>query len=176
MRSLRAAWLASLLWTSAALADELSVEKVAQVQAELEKARKQVSKKYGDKPSSELTNEERAQYIADERSAVSTVFEKLEVDPKAYGIRELRMPNDERAAVKAQKEALLAREAEAKKEAAEQPPPEPEVQIVRGTSDEEPLEVYRDEAAVEVERPNEDGIVEQPSEETSIIPEGEITR
>lgn len=161
-----------MLWTSPARADELSVEQVARVQAELDKARKAVASKYGERPSSELTNDERRQYIADERAAIATVFEQLEVDPKAFGIQELRMSNAQREAVKTQKEALVAREEEAaRKEASpEEPPPPTEVEVIRGHSEENPVELYRDDTAVEVERPDEDGMIRQPGGDTAVTP------
>lgn len=176
MTPLRILLAASLLFALPAFADELSVEKVAELQAEQEKIRKSISKKYGDRPSSELTNEERGQQIKEEQAAMRALFEKHGVTDKELAIRELRMDREEREAVKDARAALAAREEAKKAEEAQPPPGSSEPEIIRGTSEESPIEVYRDTEAIQVERPNEDGIIEQPSEETSIIPEGEITR
>lgn len=183
MSLLRPAFLWVLLVLgSAAVADELPPEKVAQIQAEQEKAGKAVEKKYGDKLPSELTNEERGQIIRETQAAAAEIFEKHGVSPKDFAIQSTRMGRAEREAVAGARAALEARE-EAEKARADQErsqATDAEIQVIRGTTDETPMEVFRDDEAVAVERPNEDGLIEPTGDdpaaietETSGAPEGE---
>ena len=81
----RALPLVMLLGVPPALAEgpQLTPAQLAKVQHEEEKARALVNSAFGNRKSSELTNEERGEHIRLQQSEVKRVHESLEVDPKA---------------------------------------------------------------------------------------------
>jgi hypothetical protein len=117
---------------------DLTPEQLAKVQHERDKALLDVSKKYGGKPSSELTQDERREMIKDQREAESQVLEKNGVDPKEIARYEAKLSLDDRAATKAAKKELEEKE---KREAAEKEKKnEPgEIPIQRGFNDANPV-------------------------------------
>jgi hypothetical protein len=126
------ALIASLL-----LAD-LTPEQLAKVQHERDKALEEVKLKYGGKPSSELTQDERRDMIKDQREAESQVLEKNGVDAKEIARYEAKLSLDDRAATKAAKQQIEEKE---KQQAAEkEKKAEPgEIPIQRGFNDANPV-------------------------------------
>ena len=110
-----------VLATSSLHAAELTPEKVAQIRRESEAEMKRIDAAYGNRPSSEMTNEERRAQIAARAEAEARILEKHGVDARTYTHYTLRMNAEERARVEAAEKALAAKEkAEAeKKKAAE---------------------------------------------------------
>ncbi len=135
MLSLAAAAVALLL-------ADIDPETVAKVQHDRDKAMADINKKYGDRKSSELSQDERRDMIADQQAADQKVLEKNRVDAKEMARYEATMSLDERAAAKAAKEKLVEKDkkdAEAKKKAAEDPKGNREIPIQRGFSDNNPV-------------------------------------
>lgn len=190
------------LWFSLAaapaLAQELSLEEVARLQAERDKAVALVAKRFGDRPPGELSNLERRQQIAEEQQAIQQLLQKEGVDGKALSLREMRLTSEEQAAVNAARAALAAQDQaqerlRAERARQEQGVPEGEPEIVFGPSEDAPMEVYREPGAVVIERLDPDAeagpggdqssvepVIERgqgaPTDDTSLLPEAEPTR
>lgn len=121
-------------------ADELTPDKAAQVQHDRDKAMADVSKKYGNKKSSELSSDERREMIRDQREADKQVLEKNGVEAKDMARYEARMNLSDREATKAAKERIEQKEAADKKAAEAKAKAQPqEVQVQRGFNDNNPV-------------------------------------
>lgn len=139
----KALLLAALSLAAPAFADDgLNPEKAAQIDRDTDKALKAVDKKFGNKKPSELTSDERRQVISERAAAEREVFEKHNVDAKAYTKYTSRQSKDERAATKQAGEQLEAKEKAAEadkvteKEAAAAPK---EITIQRGGAGRDPI-------------------------------------
>ena len=126
----------ALLLTLAA--DDLTPEKAAKVQKDRDRAMADVAKKFGNKKSSELSQDERREMIRAQRSAETEVLEKHNVDAKELARYEAKMNLNDRAATKAERERLDKKEQDDKK-AAESPSGPKEIQVQRGFSDTNPV-------------------------------------
>lgn len=126
----------ALLLTLAA--DDLNPEKAAKIQKDRDKAMADVAKKYGNKKSSELSQDERREMIRDQREADSAVLDKHGVDAKDFARYEAKMSLQDRAATKAERERLDKKEQEDKKAKEQQSGPK-EIVIQRGFSDSNPV-------------------------------------
>jgi hypothetical protein len=73
-----------LLIPCAAFADEPDIARDAKVQSDIDKAKADVAKKYGDRPVQELSPEERRARAKDESDASNAALEKNGVDAKSY--------------------------------------------------------------------------------------------
>jgi hypothetical protein len=138
-----------LLAASAAMAEDLSVEQLAAVERDERAAISRVEAAHGNRPPQELTSEERAEIILQQQEASREVFERHGVDPKEYVMRSARLTPEERALVDAEKRRLDLAEAERlAKEAAQansQATAPEDVEVQRGISESDPVEVYREE-------------------------------
>src|SRR5262245_29293657 len=120
-------------------ADDLTPDKAAKVQRDREKAMDAISKKYGNKKSSELSSDERREMIREQRAAENDVLEKNGVDPKEFARYEARMSLSDRAATKQAKDDLDKKEEAEKKAAADKAKGDQPVQVQRGFSDSNPV-------------------------------------
>lgn len=127
-------------------ADDLSPEKAAKVQKDRDKAMSDVAKKYGNKKSSELSQDERREMIRDQRAAETAVLDKNGVDPKEFARYEAKMSLNDRAATKAERERLDRKEQDDKKTADQQSAPK-EIQIQRGFNENNPVMLEDNQAA-----------------------------
>jgi hypothetical protein len=156
--------------------EELTPEKVAAIRRDEQAAQAKVNAAYGNRKSSELSNEERRQLIQDQQEAGLAVLEKHGVSDKAYSRHVARMGREEREAVSLAEKKLEAEEqaarAEEQKRAEQAQLPE-EIPIQQGISDQNPVELEStQEAASVVEQglpPGETGLEEVPVGEA---PEG----
>src|SRR5438105_2637080 len=98
-------------------ADDLNPEKAAKVQKDRDDAMADIAKKYGNKKSSELSQDERRDMIQEQRAAENAVMEKNGVDPKEMARYEAKMNLADRAATKAEREKLDQKVEEEKKAA-----------------------------------------------------------
>jgi hypothetical protein len=144
-------------------ADEvISADKAAEITRAEQKAQAEVSKKYGNKKSSELTGAERGQMIRDQAAAEKAMLEKAGIDAKTWAREQMKKSRDEYAAGKEKVKQLEAKE---KKDAADAQKAAKEggikdVTVQRGFSDEEPVTLE--------EKQNENGEV---SVEKSLPPD-----
>lgn len=99
-----------------AWADDVTPEQAAKVERDNKAAQEEISKKYGNKKSSELSADERREMIADQKAASAKVLEKNGVSAKDYARFEATASGSQREAAKASGAALDKKEAE-KKEA-----------------------------------------------------------
>jgi hypothetical protein len=97
MNAMRALFVAVLLSGLRVFAgDEISPEKLGQLEHEQHKAAAEVDKKYGNKKPSELSSDERRQMIKDKAAAEQEVLDKNGVDKKDYVHAQTRMNRDDR--------------------------------------------------------------------------------
>lgn len=125
--------LAVLTLASASSAAELPLEKIAEVQLAEAAALEKVAAKYGHRPSSELTTEERREMIRDQQRALEAVQTDTGVSQKEYARAVARLTPEENRAVAKKIVELKAQRAKAKAG------PEPAVEIYEGL-DESQLE------------------------------------
>ncbi|MFZ5443435.1 MAG: hypothetical protein ACOZQL_25735 [Myxococcota bacterium] len=125
----------------ALVADEpMPVEKSAAITREQEKAQAEVSAKYGNKKSSELSQDERRQMIREQIEADKKVLDKYGVSAKDWARESIRKDRDQYASQK-QAEKALAEKEKAQAEAAKKDPGAKEIQVQKGFSDENPVTV-----------------------------------
>lgn len=137
--------LALFTFSAPALAeDDLTPEKAAKIERDQTKALEAVDKKYGNKKSSELSNDERREAIRDRAAAEREVLEKNDVSAKAYTQYTSKMSVEDRAATKAagarleeKEKAAASREKEKEKGKAAGGPRE--IPIQRGFNDNSPV-------------------------------------
>jgi hypothetical protein len=116
-------------------------EQAAAIALDAREAQAEVSRKYGNKKPSELSNEERLQMIRDQAAAEQRVLDKHGVDRRTWARQQMAQSPKEVAAQQAlEKQLAEKRQAEAKaKEEAEKQGGEKEVQVQRGFSDANPV-------------------------------------
>jgi hypothetical protein len=121
-------------------ADDLNPEKAAKVQKDRDTAMADIAKKYGNKKSTELSQDDRREMIREQRAAENAVLEKNNVDPKEFARYEAKMSLSDRSATNNARALLDQKEVEAKK-AAEQKAQQGngEIPIQRGFSDNNPV-------------------------------------
>ncbi|MCP3098624.1 hypothetical protein LZ198_07010 [Myxococcus sp. K15C18031901] len=145
-------------FASAAEGGELTPEKVAQIRRDEAAAMKKVSAEFGDRKSSEMSNEERGQQAAKQAGATASVLEKHGVSAKEYERFAAKMGREgnERAAAENQR---LETQEKSAKQAAAKPAEEKEVTIQAGFSNANPVELESlegDAPVVEIGIPVED--------------------
>jgi hypothetical protein len=96
MKAMRALFVCAVLAAFGALAEDLSPEKLGQIEHEQNKAAAEIDKKYGNKKPSELSSEERRQMIKDKAAAEQSVLDKHGVEKKDYVHAQTRMGKDDR--------------------------------------------------------------------------------
>jgi hypothetical protein len=136
----------------ALVADEpLTPEKSASIAREQAKAQAEVSAKYGNKKSSELSQDERRQMIKDQAAADRQVLEKNGVSAKEWARESMRKDREQFAQQKQLEKDQAEKEkaAEAAKKAGKDAPKE--VHVRKGFSDENPVTLE--------EKPGEEGKV-----------------
>lgn len=145
--------LAALSLALPALADdEFTPERAAKIERDTEKALQKVDKKWGNKKPSELTSDERKQVIAERAAAEREVFEKNNVDAKAYTKYTSRQTKSERAATKEasakleEQENADAEKAQKDKDTKQQGGPK-EIVIQRGGAGKDPIIMEEKEGA-----------------------------
>ncbi len=118
-----------------ALADDLTVEQLAEIQHQQEKAGKAFDEAPGAKNAKEMSREERAELARKRAAADQAVLEKFGVDAKTVERAKSHLGRDDRTALKAKVEALEAKEKAAKSAGApdaERAPEDVEVQVGAG--------------------------------------------
>ncbi len=124
----------------------IPASEAAAIEREMEKNQAEVTAKYGERKSSEMSSDERRDMMRDQAEADQKVLDKHGVDKKEWASSQSHRSRDERAEVKAEKEKQAAAEkqkaeaeaeAEAKKKAAAEPAKP--IQIQRGINDENPV-------------------------------------
>jgi hypothetical protein len=137
----------------ALVADEpISPEKSAKIEQAEQKARAEVTAKYGNRKPTDMSAEERKSLDKDLADASKQVLEKNGVEPKAWARESLKRDRSDYAKTKELVKELNEKDkaqAEAAKKAASEPK---EIEIQRGSSDSNPV--------VLDEKPNEDGTVQ----------------
>ena len=127
--------LALLLFSSLALAEDLSPGSYAKIQREQQEAVDAVDKSHGNKMPSELSSSERAEVAREQAAAQQAVLDKHEVDSKAFARFGATLTLDQRSQVKAASTAL-------EKAAAKGPAKGPaEVTVQHGFSNSHPVEM-----------------------------------
>jgi len=156
--------------------EELTPEKIAAIRRDEKAAQARVDAAYGNRKSSEMSNEERQKAIREQQSAGLGVMEKHGVSDKEYSRHVARMSPEEREAVEraekkleAEEKAKVAREAEKnREESAEARAPE-DIPIQQGISDDTPVELEAAEGAGNVVEeglpPGEQGMDEIPADD-----------
>lgn len=137
---------------------ELTPEKVAHIRRDEATAMKKVDDEFGNRKSSEMSNEERGQAIQKQSAATSSVLEKHGVTAKEYDRFTAKMgpEGNERAKAEGQR---LEEQAKSAKQAAAKPAEEKEVTIQQGFSNDNPVELEStegDNPVVEIGIPVED--------------------
>ncbi len=121
--SVRILALSSFVLGPAALAqDEPSVDSAAKVQFEVDKAKADVAKKYGDKPVNELTREERLERAQQENDAANAVLEKHGTDAKSFNYQRGKMGRAENEEFNGKVKDLQKKDEEARAKKAQPPP------------------------------------------------------
>lgn len=131
----------------ALVADEpMEPEKAAAIERAQAKAQAEVAAKYGNKKSSELSQDERRQMVKDQADADRAVLEKLGVDAKQWARESLRRDRDQYAKNKA-----LVKEQDGKEKAEEErkkaAATKKDVEVQRGINEDNPVTL--DEKAAE---------------------------
>lgn len=122
-------------------ADEvIPADKAAQVTRAEQKAQTEVSQKYGNKKSSELSSQERSQMIRDQAAAEKATLEKAGIDPKTWAREQLKKSRSEYAEGKEKVKALEEKEKQDAEAAAKaEKDGLKDVSVQRGFSEEEPV-------------------------------------
>jgi hypothetical protein len=123
----------------ALVADEpIEPEKAAAVERAQARAQAEVAAKYGNKKSSELSQDERRQMVKDQADADRAVLEKLGVDAKQWARESLRRDRDQYAKNKA-----LVKEQDGKEKADEErkkaAATKKDVEVQRGINEDNPV-------------------------------------
>lgn len=129
--------------------EELTPEKIAKIRRDEKAAMAKVQQAHGNKKSSEMSNEERRQLIAEQGEAAQSALQKNGVSTKDYATYTARMsPDEQKAAEEAEKKLEAQEQAEAAKKAAEAKKAEGgEVQVQQGFSEENPVDLEEKEGA-----------------------------
>lgn len=141
--------LAAALLALPAPAQELTPEKAAEIDRDQKKAQDQVSKKYGNKKSNELSSDERKAMIRDQADADRAVLDKHGVSAKEFSRYSASQSRDDRARTKDAAAALEKKEQEAaekeKQQAAAAQPQD--IPVQRGFGDGKTVELEAQEGA-----------------------------
>ncbi|WP_338865332.1 hypothetical protein [Myxococcus stipitatus] len=140
---------------------ELTPEKVAHIRQDEADALQKVDDEFGNRKSSEMSNEERGQAIRKNSAATAAVLEKHGVTAKEYERYTARMGQEgnERAKAEGQRLSEQAKAAKAQQAATAKAAEEKEVPIQQGFDDENPVELESldgDAPVVEIGIPVED--------------------
>lgn len=155
--------------------EELTPEKLAAIRRDEKAAQARVDSAYGNRKSSEMSNEERQQSTREQQAAGLGVMEKHGVSDKEYSRRMARLTPEERKAVdqaekKLEAEEKAKRQAEQKKQQDAEAPAPDDIPIQMGISDENPVELEAAEGAGSVVEqglpPGEQGTDEMPANES----------
>ncbi|KFE66600.1 hypothetical protein [Hyalangium minutum] len=157
--------------------EELTPEKLAAIRRDEKAAQARVDSAYGNRKSSEMSNEERQQSTREQQAAGLGVMEKHGVSDKEYSRRMARLTPEEREAVDQAEKKLEAEEkakrvAEQKKRQGEdaEAVAADDIPIQMGISDENPVELEAAEGAGNVVEqglpPGEQGTDEMPANES----------
>lgn len=139
--------------------DDLTPDDLAKIAVEREQARAEVAKKYGDRPSSELSQEERKAMIDDIAEAQQKVLADHGVDEKTYARQALKLDRDAYAKLKGDEKKLRDEAEKKKKDALTKKPEGPGgITVQRGVSDDKPVtleekDIPEGEVQVEKELP-----------------------
>jgi hypothetical protein len=141
--------IAALILTAsfAARAEELSPETVANVRREQKAADEKVEKAHGNKPHSEMSSDERRQYMDEQRQARMEVLQKRGLDDKEYSRYEARLTKDQRAQTKSEDERLSAKEKKDEEEKKHPAKKEEAIPIQRGFGNSRPVELEAKDGA-----------------------------
>lgn len=144
--------LALLTAISLALApDDFDAERAAAIEREQAKETAAVGARYGNKKSTELSREERAQMIRDQQTAEKQVLEKYGMTAKEWARAQMNRTRDQASQVKEANKALETKEkAAAEKASAEKAGGPKEIVIQRGISEENPVVLEETEGATPV--------------------------
>lgn len=131
-----ASWL--LCWASPAFSEEpLTPAQLARLRLDEDRIRSEVNRAHGNRPSSEMSTQERRSAIRQEEAALRALFAQKGVDEKAYARHWAKMTLEERREVRALMREEIAKDERARlqREARQhQAPP-----IQQGISDEQPV-------------------------------------
>ena len=131
--------------------DEFDAERAASIEREQAKETAAVTAKYGNKKSTELSRDERAQMIRDQSAAEQKVLDKYGVSPKEWARAQMNRSREQADQVRQANKALEAKEkAAAEKAAAEKAGGPREIVIQRGISEENPVTLEETENATPV--------------------------
>ncbi|MBE2249490.1 MAG: hypothetical protein IAE78_08060 [Myxococcus sp.] len=120
--------------------DDFDAERAAAIEREQAKQTAAVEAKYGNKKSTELTREERAQMIRDQAAAQNQVLEKYGISAKEWGRAQMNRSREQVEQVKQAARALEAREQAAAQKARAESASEPkEIVIQKGISEDNPV-------------------------------------
>ncbi|MBL8914792.1 MAG: hypothetical protein JNM17_29065 [Archangium sp.] len=140
--------------------DGIPLQQQAQIESDQAKAQAEVAKKYGNRKSSEMSQDERRQMIKDQAAADKAVLEKAGVDPKQWAREQMKRSRSDYATAKEMGKEIAEKEKQAAADAAKKGSgdgKETEVQVQRGISDDNPVMI--DEKPVEDGKPGvEQGI------------------
>jgi hypothetical protein len=118
---------------------ELSPEAVARIQRDEKAALARVEAAYGNRPPSQLSQEERRQVVREQQAALEEVYARHQVSSKAFARHTARLGREEREQVDAAHRELEERERTARQAPPEAPEQEPTIQ--RGISESSPVEL-----------------------------------
>jgi hypothetical protein len=143
------ATIAAMVFTASfvARADELTPEAVANVRREQKAADEKIEKAHGNKPHSEMTPDERRQYMDEQRQARMEVLQKHGLDDKEYSRYEARLTKDERAQTKAEEDRLTAKAKKDEEDKKNAPKKEDTIPIQRGFGNGRPVEMEAKDGA-----------------------------
>jgi hypothetical protein len=132
------------LLSTAAAAEDLTPERLAEIQRDEQKAIEKVNAAHGNKKPSEMDNEERRQVAQEQQSATQKVLDQHGVTPKAYARSSSAMSREEREQVEDAKRQLATKEEQerlAKEKAEARPKSDRPLVIKRGYGDDQPVNV-----------------------------------
>jgi hypothetical protein len=151
------------LLSGGALADDLPLEKLAEIQRDERKAVEQVNAAHGNKKPSEMSGEERRQLIQEQQSASQKVLNDHGVTAKDYARSSAALSREDRARLEQTRRQLEDRDNEdarqAKERTGQSAGAEQPIVIKRGLGDEQPVDV--DDVD---ETPEEDAALANPGE------------
>lgn len=136
----------------ALVADEpIPAEKAAVIERAQARAQAEVSAKYGNKKSTELSQDERRQMVKDQAAAEKAVLEKHDVDAKQWARESLKKDRAQYAEGQQRVKDLEAKEKADEEKRKAEANASKEVEVQRGITDDSPVTLD--------EKPNEEGKV-----------------
>lgn len=130
--------------------DEFDAERAATIEREQARETAAVSAKYGNKKSTELSRDERAQMIREQAAAEQKVLDKHGVSPKDWARAQMNRSREQAEQVRQANKALEAKEKAAERAAAEKAGGPKEIVIQRGISEENPVTLEENENATPI--------------------------